>query len=97
MAKLLKNIITNMDSNLTDKAEDFRAKMPEQINSSVMWYQSVQCAMDKGVDTFIEFGSGKVLAGLNRKISSEIVTYNIFDTNSLNNTLQAIKNEYINV
>lgn len=76
-------VVTNVDAKLTTKAEDFRAKMPNQINSSVMWYQSIQNAINEGVDTFIEFGCGRVLAGLNRKISSEIKTYNVSDSESL--------------
>lgn len=77
-------VITNVDADLTINADDFRAKMPNQINSSVMWVQSIEKAIKEGVDTFIEFGNGKVLAGLNRKISSEIKTYNISDTATLN-------------
>ncbi len=77
-------VITNVDGKLTTKKEDFIEKMPNQINSSVMWTQSIQLALESGVDTFIEFGNGKVLAGLNRKISSDIKTYNISDSTSLN-------------
>ena len=57
--------------------------MPNQINSSVMWNQSIQNAVEAGVTTFIEFGNGKILAGLNRKISPEIKTYNVSDSASL--------------
>ena len=64
--------------------------MPNQINSSVMWVQSIQNAIEQGVDTFIEFGNGKVLAGLNRKISSEITTYNVFDSESLKATVEQL-------
>jgi len=77
-------VITNVDSKITTKKGDFINKMPNQINSSVMWVQSIQNAIENGVDTFIEFGCGKVLAGLNRKISSEIKTFNISDSESLN-------------
>ena len=76
-------VITNVDAKETTKKEDFMEKMPSQINSSVMWVQSIQNAIEMGIDTFIEFGNGKVLAGLNRKISSEIKTYNVFDMASL--------------
>ena len=76
-------VITNVDAKLTTDKNDFIEKMPAQINSSVMWVQSIQNAINEGIDTFIEFGNGKVLAGLNRKISSEIKTYNVSDSNSL--------------
>ncbi len=82
-------VITNVDAKITTKAEDFREKMPHQINSSVMWLQSIQKAIENGVDTFIEFGNGRVLAGLNRKICPEIKTYNVSDFASV----EAVKNE----
>ncbi|MBR2068401.1 MAG: ACP S-malonyltransferase [Candidatus Gastranaerophilales bacterium] len=84
-------VITNVDAEFTKKADEFRAKMPNQINHSVMWLQSIQKAVNEGVDTFVEFGNGKVLAGLNAKISPDIKTYNVFDTNSLNETIAALE------
>lgn len=82
-------VITNVDAQQTTEKSDFIEKMPNQINSSVMWVQTIQKAIDMGIDTFIEFGNGKVLAGLNRKISPDIKTYNIYDAASLN----AVKDE----
>ncbi len=83
-------VITNVDAKLTIKKEDFKSKMPSQINSSVMWCQSIQNAIENGVDTFIEFGNGKVLAGLNRKISSEIKTYNVSDSTTLKAVIEEL-------
>ncbi len=82
-------VITNVDAKQTLEKHEFIEKMPKQINSSVMWLQSVQEAISCGVDTFIEFGNGKVLAGLNRKISKDIKTYNVYDIASI----EAVKNE----
>lgn len=83
-------VITNVDAKITTSKEDFKSKMPNQINSSVMWYQSIQNAIAEGVDTFIEFGCGRVLAGLNRKISSEIKTYNVSDSESLKSVAEEL-------
>ena len=83
-------VITNVDANLTTKSEDFKNKMPNQINSSVMWNQSIEKALNEGVDVFIEFGNGKVLAGLNRKICPEIKTYNVSDSETLKNVIEEL-------
>ena len=84
-------VVTNVDAELTTKADDFRVKMPEQISSSVYWTQSIKKLLELGVDTFIELGNGKVLAGLNRKICpAEVKTYNVFDSESLRATVEAL-------
>ncbi len=76
-------VFTNVDAVATTDAEDFRAKMPKQIYSSVYWTQTVQKMVADGVDTFIEIGPGKVLAGLVKKIAPEAKVYNVFDKASL--------------
>lgn len=84
-------VITNVDAEITAKAEDFKAKMPKQIYSSVHWTQTIQKMISNGVDTFVEIGPGKVLAGLNKKISSEVKTYNVFDKASLEACISELK------
>ena len=84
-------VVTNVDAKITTAKEDFRMKMPQQISSSVYWVQTIQLMLKEGVDTFIELGNGKVLAGLNRKICpAEIKTYNVFDSQSLKDTADGI-------
>lgn len=83
-------VITNVDAEVTTLGEDFKDKMPRQIYSSVYWTQTVQKMIENGVDTFIEIGPGKVLSGLNRKINSEIKSYNVFDKASLEACIEAI-------
>lgn len=84
-------VVTNVDAKETVNAGDFKSKMPKQIYSSVFWTQSIQKMIENGVDTFIEIGPGKVLAGLNKKISSEVKTYNVYDEASLDACLQELK------
>lgn len=83
-------VITNVDAEITTNAADFKSKMPQQIHSSVYWTQTIQKMIENGVDTFVEIGPGKVLAGLNKKINAEIKTYNVFDKASLESCLEAI-------
>lgn len=90
-------VVTNVDAELTNNAEDFRAKMPKQIYSSVHWTQTIQKMAKEGVDTFIEIGPGKVLAGLNKKIVPELSVYNLFDKESLETTVTALKEQLAGV
>ncbi len=84
-------IITNVDAKETINSNEFIEKMPRQIYSSVYWTQTIQYMIKCGVDTFIEIGPGKVLSGLNKKIDSNIKTYNVYDSASLNATIEALK------
>ena len=86
-------VFTNVDANATMLAAEFKNKMPKQIYSSVHWTQTIENMINDGVDTFIEIGPGKVLAGLNRKINSDVKTYNIYDKDSLEATVNALKEE----
>ena len=84
-------VITNVDAQETVSGSDFEIKMPKQIYSSVLWTQTIEKMKENGVEIFIEIGPGKVLAGLNKKILPEATVFNIFDRESLENTICALK------
>ena len=86
-------VLTNVDGAATISSEDFRNKMPRQICTSVHWTQTIENMVHNGVDTFIEIGPGKVLAGLCKKITPESTVYNIYDKESLEATIQALNEE----
>ena len=86
-------VYTNVDANATTKAEEFRAKLPEQIYSSVLWTQSINNIVEEGITNFIEIGPGKVLAGLNKKINAELTTLNVYDVESLNSVVEELSKE----
>ena len=81
-------VITNIDACETILASDFKQKMPNQINSSVKWVDSINKMIENGVNNFIELGAGKVLSGLVKKINKEVNVYNIQDIDSLNKTCE---------
>lgn len=47
------------------------------VSSPVRWQQSVERMLADGVDTFIEIGPGRTLAGFMKKIDPKAVVYNI--------------------
>ena len=79
-------VVTNTDAKATLKKEEFYTKMASQISSSVYWKQSIDYMVENGVDTFIEIGPGKVLAGMIKRISKTAKVYNISDLASLEST-----------
>ncbi len=56
---------------------DFRALVSQQINHPVKWQASVENMISAGADRFIEVGVGKTLAGLIKKINSDVTAVNI--------------------
>jgi [acyl-carrier-protein] S-malonyltransferase len=58
--------------------------LKKQVSSSVRWQQSVETMLTDGVDTFIEIGPGKTLAGFMKKIKRDANVFNIEKLEDLN-------------
>ena len=84
-------VYTNVDAKAETKGQELKNKLPKQIYSSVLWTQTVNNISQIGVSDFIELGPGRVLAGLNRKINSELTTLNIYDYESLMSVVSELK------
>ena len=82
-------------SNVTGKphASDpgaIKATMLEQVTGTTNWAADVEAAKALGCTTFVEFGPGKVLSGLIKKIDASLVTANVSDLASLDAATQII-------
>ena len=51
----------------------------KQITGRVRWTESVQYMATAGVDKFVEVGSGKVLAGLIKRIAKDAQSLSVGD------------------
>lgn len=71
--------------------EDVPATMAAQMQSPVLWQQTIENMIADGVTTFIETGIGKTLCGLIKKISTDVAIYNVSDAESLAETIKAVK------
>lgn len=72
-------VIANVTARPVTGAEEIRDLLKQQVFSPVLWEDSVKWMIEDGVDTFIEIGSGKVLAGLIKKIDRGVNITNVFD------------------
>ena len=86
LGKVLENVkvtpleipyVTNVTAEYVKDIEDTKALLAKQVASSVRWQQSVENMIAQGVDTFVEIGPGKTLAGFMRKISRDVKVYNV--------------------
>lgn len=64
----------------------------KQVMNSVKWQQTIENLSDLGVDIFIEVGAGKTLSGLIKKINPTAKVLNVGDKESLEKTLEELKN-----
>ncbi len=67
--------------NVTGKPEvdpkEIKENLIRQVSTSVLWEDSMKLILSKNVSTFFEFGPGKVLKGLMRRIDSNAQVKNI--------------------
>ena len=63
-----------------------KALMLEQVTGTTNWAADVAAAKALGCTTFVEFGPGKVLSGLIKKIDASLTTANVADLASLEAT-----------
>ena len=82
-------------SNITGKPHssdpaEIKRMMLEQVTGTTNWAADVDEAKAMGCDTFVEFGPGKVLSGLIKKIDAGLVTANVADLASLDATLALV-------
>ncbi len=78
-------------SNVTGKPHPsdpgaIKAAMLEQVTGTTNWAADVEAAKALGCTTFVEFGPGKVLSGLVKKIDAALATFNVADVASLEAT-----------
>lgn len=70
-------VIVNVTASPVTDPEEIRELLVAQVFSPVLWQDSVEWLIAAGVDTFVEIGSGSVLAGLIRKIDKNVKLVNI--------------------
>lgn len=70
-------VIGNYTALPEDKPDQIRENLVQQVRSSVKWEDSMRFMLGQGVTQFYEFGPGRVLKGLMRKIDGSAQVKNI--------------------
>jgi len=80
MAAAAVPVVANVTARPVTEPEQIRDLLVRQVYSPVLWEDTVAWLIEQGVDTFVEIGSGTVLAGLIKKVDK---TVTIVSVNSL--------------
>ena len=87
--------VANVTAGYVTEQADIEPLLVKQVSSSVRWQQSVETMVKDGVDTFIEIGPGRTLAGFNKKIGKaigkELTTYSVGTIADMEAVLEALK------
>lgn len=70
-------VIANCDALPTTMAAEFAQKLYQQLTHPVLWERSMRWMLSQGVDTVMEFGRGKVLSGMMKRIDRAITTQSL--------------------
>lgn len=68
---------TNVNAKKVDDIRKTKELLRKQVSSPVRWMQSMEQMIADGVDTFVEIGPGRTLAGFLRKINRNVTVYNV--------------------
>lgn len=83
-------VIHNVDVAAHDSADAIRQVLKEQLYSPVRWAETVQLLASRGVTKLVEFGPGRVLSGLTKRINKAVEAYPVYDPQTLQAALNAV-------
>lgn len=83
-------LVNNADAMFLTSGDRIKTSLIKQLNSPLLWEDSIRNMVHSGVDTFIEVGPGRVLSGLIKRIDATVRLMNVEDSESLQKTLAAL-------
>ncbi|WP_295438047.1 ACP S-malonyltransferase [uncultured Thiodictyon sp.] len=82
-------VLHNVDVTSADSVAALTTRLCRQLYQPVRWVETVQTMAAGGVRLAIEFGPGKVLTGLNKRIDKTMITLPVCDPETLDQALAA--------
>lgn len=69
--------VSNVTAEYVTDCSETKALLVRQVSSPVRWEQSMRNMIAHGVDTFVEIGPGRTIAGFMKKIAPELTVWNV--------------------
>jgi [acyl-carrier-protein] S-malonyltransferase len=83
-------VLNNIDVAVETDPDRIRDALVRQAAGPVRWVESVQALKARGVATMVECGPGRILSGMAKRISPELVTATVYDPATLAETRQLL-------
>ncbi len=84
-------IVTNVEARPNRDAGRIRELLVRQVTAPVRWTESVRNMLDSGIETYIEFGPGRVLAGLLRRIERTVKVISVNSPKGLDKAVETLE------
>lgn len=84
-------VVSNYTGKLETAAEEIKENLVAQADHPVRWIACVNTMKEFGADTFVEAGPGRTLCGFNRRIDRSLKSLNVENLESLQKTLDYLK------
>lgn len=84
-------MVMNVPGGFVSGIDHVRRNLIEQVTHSVRWEQGILSMEEEGVDLYIEFGPGKTLSGMNKRIGVKAPTLSIDKVDDLEQIAELIK------
>jgi len=79
------SVLQNVTAQVTTDPEAIKANLVQQLYRPVLWVDCVNNMAGKGIERMLECGPGKVLSGLNKRISRGLAVATVADAELLAN------------
>jgi [acyl-carrier-protein] S-malonyltransferase len=83
-------VVANVTAAVVSDPEMSRTLLVEQVTKMVRWRESVLFMRDQGVDKLVEVGTGKVLAGLTKRIDRDIKSVSVSGPHDIDEFFKAL-------
>ncbi|MBX3728665.1 MAG: ACP S-malonyltransferase [Candidatus Sumerlaeia bacterium] len=83
--------VNNVDATVLTDPTAIADSLVRQVTSSVRWVGCVQRLVAEGTEAFVEVGSGKVLAGLCRRIAKDIPCHTTDTWEAVEKTIEVLR------
>ncbi len=88
-------VVTNVDARMVRTGAEARDALKRQVSRPVLWSKSMDLLSGEAIDAFVEFGPGKVLSGLIKRIGKgwphPFSIFNVEDVESLEKTRAGVR------